>query len=107
PGAGRGNVGDFLDAEIIRLLFQFHTREWKEVHQEGEKVRPREVEPKTVAQSALNPANLSVSSVVGKFPYPPIIVARSKSNARGNMKKNSQSAINPPGCPPANFSSPG
>ncbi len=48
-GAG-AHVGQFLDPEVFRLLLELHGGKG-----EGKKARPREKEPKTVAQSVLNP----------------------------------------------------
>jgi hypothetical protein len=50
--------------------------------EKGKKVRPREVEPKTVAQSVLNPVkSLGLISRGQGFPYPPVVIAGFRSVA--------------------------
>src|SRR5262249_44411274 len=74
----RGDGGDFLDVEIIRLLFDFHGRKGEE-----KKARPRDAESKTVAQSALNPCGLSASSMRASCLALLLFVPQSSANARG------------------------
>ncbi len=50
-------------------------------------MRPREVEPKTVAQSALNPANLSVSSIASKLPCSLVIVRAVEFDYKGKCEE--------------------